>query len=118
MVMVETGIIDEQYVWKLLPKIFNARWITTAIRILRLYLQTEDPSNELVILVNFIMKAYGPTLYSVHLKPEVWFGSCHFFNYLKWAQEALSRQNFDLVFPSFVRNGCFGHPENLLVAGK
>ena len=118
MKMIESGIVDRKYVFKLLQKIFNARWITTANRILRLYLQTEDPSDDLVTLVNFIMKAYGPTIISVHLRPEVWNGPEHFWQYLKWAQESLPIDEFELIFPRFIWNGCFAHPENILFAGK
>ena len=96
--MIESGIVDRNYVMKLLPKIFNARWITTAIRILRLYMQTENPCDELVVMVNFIMKAYGPCLFSIHLKPEVWHAPNHFYQYLKRSEEALSAQHFDHIF--------------------
>ena len=53
---IETGLIDPQYLLKEMPNISNARWRTTFIRILRLYVQTEDPTRELKILVNFILK--------------------------------------------------------------
>ena len=116
--MIESGIVDRNYVMKLLPKIFNARWITTAIRILRLYMQTENPCDELVVMVNFIMKAYGPCLFSIHLKPEVWNAPNHFYQYLKWSEEVLSVQHFGHIFKCFVRNGYSAHPEALLFAGK
>lgn len=53
---IESGHIDPEYLFKEMPNISNARWRTTFIRILRLYVQTEDPTNELKILVNFILK--------------------------------------------------------------
>ena len=53
---IASGLIDPQYLYKEMPNISNARWRTTFIRILRLYVQTEDPTQELKILVNFILK--------------------------------------------------------------
>ena len=53
---VSTGIIDQVYVLKKLPEISTVGWRTTFIRILRLYVQSESPSEELQILVEFIVK--------------------------------------------------------------
>ncbi|GBN90165.1 hypothetical protein AVEN_89842-1 [Araneus ventricosus] len=39
----------------------SARWLTTANRILRLYISTSDPSNELITLVVFILRVYAPS---------------------------------------------------------
>jgi len=55
---IESGIIDPIYLLKEMPNISNARWRTTFIRILRLYVQTPAPSEELKILVNFIIKVW------------------------------------------------------------
>lgn len=38
----------------------NARFLTLACRILRLYAATENPSNNLIILTNFVVRIYGP----------------------------------------------------------
>ena len=52
--------IDPVYLFKKLGEISNVRWRTTWIRLLRLYIQTLNPSPELIALVNFILK--GPNL--------------------------------------------------------
>ena len=52
----ESGIVDPIYLMKKLPAMHNARWFTTFIRIIRLYMQTENPSYELKLLINFIQK--------------------------------------------------------------
>ena len=54
------GTIDPSYVLKRLPEISTVRWRTTWIRILRLYVQTENPSQNLIDLVNFILKECLP----------------------------------------------------------
>ena len=50
----ESGIVDIKYLTKKLPAMHNARWFTIFIRIIRLYMQTENPSYELKLLINFI----------------------------------------------------------------
>ncbi|GBM07605.1 hypothetical protein AVEN_230038-1 [Araneus ventricosus] len=41
-------------------KLNLARWLATANRILRLYISTSSPSNELITLVIFILRVYAP----------------------------------------------------------
>ncbi|GBM43156.1 hypothetical protein AVEN_2281-1 [Araneus ventricosus] len=48
------------------PGMLNlARWLTTANRILRLYISTSDPSNELITLVVFILRVYAPSWFRI-----------------------------------------------------
>ena len=46
-------------------KISNARWLTTANRILRLYISTEVPSESLQILAKFVVKVYSQSWFSI-----------------------------------------------------
>ena len=41
-------------------QVHEARWINTASAIMRLYIQSEDPSEPLVRLVSIIVQWYGP----------------------------------------------------------
>ena len=52
----ESGNVDVKYLMKQLPAMHNARWFTTFIRIIRLYMQTENPSYQLKLLIDFIQK--------------------------------------------------------------
>ena len=38
----------------------HSRWLTTANRILRLYVSTDKPSQALKIIIEYIMKVYAP----------------------------------------------------------
>src|SRR6218665_28808 len=40
--------------------VVHSRWLTIANRILRLYVGSDDPSDNLKIFVTFIMKVFGP----------------------------------------------------------
>src|SRR6218665_2639965 len=48
--------------------VVHSRWLTTANRILRLYVGSDDPSDYLKILVTFIMKVYGPVWFHVKIQ--------------------------------------------------
>ena len=51
---VQTGVIEEKYLTTILPEMNVVRWRTTFIRFLRLFIQTENPSAEHIIMVHFI----------------------------------------------------------------
>lgn len=45
--------------------ISHSRWLTTANRVLRLYMSVESPSEEHLILVRFILKSYMPIWFKI-----------------------------------------------------
>lgn len=96
-------------------KMSHSRWLTTANRILRLYISTVDPSNNLRLLSHFIVKVYATVWFSTKSKPTIQFGSRHL-----WQTVYLTRQFPDtvktVVDKVIATNAYFGHPENILVA--
>ena len=74
-------------------------------RVLSLYIRTENPSWQLVLLVRFIMEAYGPMCFDIVLYPQVYNGAYHFFNYAKNAKSCLSEELWAKVSKNFARNG-------------
>lgn len=93
----------------------HSRWLTTANRILRLYVATLQPHPHLVILANYIVKVYAPMWFEIKLKSSVFFGAKHLHKTIK-----LSRYLPDnlkaIIDPVLQRNGYFGHTENILLA--
>ncbi|CAH0562813.1 unnamed protein product [Brassicogethes aeneus] len=96
-------------------KISHSRWLTTANRILRLYISTINPSENFQILVEFIMKVYAPMWFKIKSKPFIQDGARHL-----WDAIRLSRPFPDhvkvIVYKVFEGNAYFGHPENILIA--
>jgi len=60
-------------------KISHSRWLTTANRVLRLYVATETPSTQLKIITEYIIKVYAPTWFAIKTKPSCTDGSRHLF---------------------------------------
>lgn len=52
----------------------QARWLTTANKILRLYISTEKPSTELIKLVTFILKVYVPVRFLIKPRNTIGLG--------------------------------------------
>lgn len=92
-------------------------WLTSANRILRLYVTTEDeePSENFLHLVTYIMKVYGPIWFYIKAKTLCIEGSKHLWKlimYSRYMPDHL-RKTIDVVIQ---RNGFFAHMENLLLA--
>ena len=92
----------------------HSRWLTTANRLLRLYVATADPSDSLKTLVRYVVTVYAQMWFSIKNKPSCKDGSRHL-----WQTIRLSRYLPDdlrkVVDTVLSRNGYFGHPENLLL---
>ena len=56
---------DEKYKYAKVAGATMARWLTLATRILMFYIRTDNPSEELCRIVNFIQKVYAPGWLSI-----------------------------------------------------
>jgi len=96
-------------------KVAHSRWLTTAARILRLYMSVKTPSSPLETLAVYVMKVYVPVWLDVKCRPSCIDGSRHLFQLIQrsWYLPRESREAVDAVIQ---RNGFFGHPEIILLA--
>jgi len=99
-------------------KLSHSRWLTTANRILRLYVATDQSSTtfkNLLILAEFVVKVYAPMWFIIKSGHSCTEGARHI-----WKMAHLSRYLSDdlkaVVYPVIQRNGFFAHPENMLLA--
>ena len=93
-----------------------ARWLTIANRILRLYVSTESPSNELLSLVDCIMKVYVPSWFQIKKNWRTGDGSVNLFNMIVRARSLQDEHARDIVLKRIEYNGYFLHPENILLS--
>jgi len=93
----------------------HARWLTTACRILRLYIATSQPSSKLIDLVQYIMNVYIPVWFSIKKNNSMTDGSRHFFKLMKYSQSMTQKVRV-IVNRVLQRNAFFAHPENMLIA--
>ena len=68
---VSQGVVSEDLAIKSPSNLRHTRWLTTANRVLRLYVTSETPSDNLLSLVNFIMNAYASILFCIKSDPFV-----------------------------------------------
>lgn len=95
--------------------ICHSRWLTTANRILRLYISTENPSQNLKIIVEFILKVYVKSWFSIKIKSSVKDGAKHLFSFIR-SSRYMSKKYLDIIDPVIQRNAFFAAPENILIS--
>ena len=112
---IETGHVTEQLARREPGTIAHSRWLTTANRILRLYVSTVSPTAALLLLTDYILQVYAPVWFSVKLESQCYKGAKHL-----WLMASLSRflppEARSVVDQCIQRNGFYGHPENVLLS--
>ena len=112
---VSSGECSESLQHRYPGNISHSRWLTTANRILRLYMSTENPSENFQLIVKFIMSVYIPIWFKIKTKPSVIHGPCHFFDGLSRVRK-LGERVKNIVYPVLQRNAFYAHAEALIVA--
>ena len=107
--MCQSGVVH------ILPgKIHNARWVTTANRILRLYTSQKRPNTKVQRLMNYILNVFSPMWFKIRTQPTIVDGARNFF-YLISLSQNLKAEDKLVVEPAIQRNSYWAHPENILL---
>lgn len=93
----------------------HSRWLTTANRILRLYVSDENPSDNLKTMVTFIIRVYAPMWFTIKVQSSCKDGARHVHQMIVKSRY-LSPKHKKIIDPVIHRNAYFAHPENLLLA--
>lgn len=97
----------------------HSRWLTTASRVCRTYISIEEPSSDLKMLVEYILRVYTPIALEIKRHPSCLMGARHIHalikssHYLKDVLQTNALKPFRLCIQ---RNAFFAHPENILLA--
>ena len=117
MLGVSCGTVKESFIHRKPGPLNLARWLTAAIRILMLYTRTLEPSENLILLVNYIQAVYGKVWFRVKSEksftkaPEIIFDMIQDIRKID-----IDSKIYDIVAPVLRRNAfsCLG--ENFLAS--
>ena len=112
---VSSGHVNDSLSCRNPGNISHSRWLTTANRFLRLYVSTEDPCDNLVRIVKYIMFCYIPTWFSIKRHESIIYGSKNLFSLVQRCQK-LDEKTKKVVQPVIQNNAYFAHSECLLLA--
>lgn len=112
---VSTGFCAPELANRQPGKMAHSRWLTTANRILRLYISTLHPTENLKLLVNYVVKAYAPMWFLIKQQSSFKDGAKHTYQLTQYSR-FLPENLKSVVDPVIERNAFYAHPENLLVS--
>ena len=92
----------------------HSRSLTAANRLLRLYVSTTNPSDNLITVVTYIVKVYAPMWFEIKINPSCKNGTNHLWQTIRKSRY-LSDELKAVIDPVIQRNAYFGHPENILL---
>ncbi|KAF2889659.1 hypothetical protein ILUMI_16514 [Ignelater luminosus] len=93
----------------------HSRWLTSANRILRPYVSTFNPSENLQLLVNYVVKVYAPIWFLIKQNTSLKDEPKHIFQLIMYSRSL--PKNLRSVVDSVIEiNAFFAHPENLLAS--
>lgn len=110
-----TGYCHEKLAKRNPGKMCHSRWLTTANRIVRFYMSTKVPSEQLLALTKFVANVYAPMWFTIKSKPSCVYGAIHLHETIKLSRY-LPKNMLMVIDPVIQRNGYFGHSENILIA--
>ena len=93
----------------------TARWLHYAIAVARLYIQTENPEDDLIRLVTIVLNMYAPNFFNIKSNSDASMGSKHYFNILNDARNILTEDEFKEAKISIDFNSFMAHSENILL---
>ena len=96
-------------------KLAHSHWLTTANLILRLFVATKEPSDNLRKISEYIVKIYAPIWFNIKFNASLEHGHHHLYKAIKLTQN-LSEQVKEIFYPVMQRNVFYSHPENLLMS--
>ena len=111
----ENGNVSASLALRNPGKLSHARWLTTANRIMRLYVANEVPDESICLLVTYIAKVYAPCWFRVKLRPSCVDGTRHLFQLIK-SCSLLPEKLKKIIYPVIQRNGFFAHPGHILLS--
>lgn len=114
-VAVNNGRCDDDFSFDKPGPVSTARWLTTASRVLRLYMAKKNPDQKLKDCANFIVKVYAPFWFLVKSLPHAIHGSRHMFKYICWTRQ-LPNHIQAIIRPTIKNNAYYCHPENIVMA--
>lgn len=98
-----------------LGQMHHARWLTKAARILRTYITTDKPSNNLRILATYVMKVYVPMYFNVKYYKTIAHGSVLFFKFIMMTNYL--PPNLRKIVRGVMEDNCyFAHSESVLLS--
>jgi hypothetical protein len=112
---VKTGVVPERFDSRSPGRLNHARWLTLANRVLRLYISTEAPSKEPILLVTFIVNSYAVVWFGIKKNSKCWDAAPHYYKMIETSRFLPVQQRM-VVQKVLERNSYPAHIESIILA--
>jgi hypothetical protein len=112
---ISKGVVSQSLADRNPGNLSHSRWLTLANNVLRTYVGTQKPSNDLKAIVTFIIKVYAPSWFHIKINCKCFDGAPNLFHFIK-ATRYLQPNYREVVEKSIQNNSFYAHPENMLIA--
>ena len=111
----QSGKVPDEVVGATIGPCCHARWLTTAVRCLRLAMSIRRRSKGFERILCFIMNLYLPSWFLIKNNPHIQSGAKHLYTMLELSRDLCqkSQETFQKVLQD---NAYFAHPENVIIA--
>ena len=113
---VSKGTVEKSLQLLTVGPIVHSRWLTLACRILRFYVSTKHPSENLILLAKFCIEVYFPSWFEIKQQNTITDGSRNLFKMIERVRRFPHKQVSAVAQKAIQNNAYFSHPENILVA--
>ena len=114
--VLDSGVVDEKFLKRKPGKVVQSRWVTLACNLVRLHLQSTNPSPQLIRLVTVVAQMYVVLYFEIKMKPHYTNAARHFFRSVELARNCLDEEEFTEFKISANINSFSAHPELVFVA--
>ena len=96
--------------------IHQARWNNREYRIIRKYISDENPSDEIICLVNYIVMVYVPLCLDIQHFGLIEYGPYHLLKEIQLVDKHCNDAEKEVILPIIKWNSFMAHPENIQIA--
>ena len=111
----QSGVVPDGVAGATIGPPCHARWLTTAVRALRLGLSIKKRTKGFNRILIFIVNHYLPSWFLIKNNPHCQSGALHIFSMLELSRD-LCTDSQRIVQKVLQDNSYFAHPENLIIA--
>ena len=112
---IDAGVVDDTLKNGEPGKMHHARWLTLANNILKLYISTTNPTKNLNIIANYIVRVYAPSYFTIKKNPTISDATTNLF-YIIQNSRYIDIQ-YRYIIDESISNNCFyAHSESVLLS--
>ena len=111
-----TGEVDEDLSHREIGPLNHSHWLTLACRVLRFYISQANPTKNLCLIVQFVIKVYFHSWFDIKNNKKLTQGSMNLYNMIARINNFPDQRIREICYKVLNNNSYFAHGESIFVA--